>query len=154
MQRENAFNFRDSRGDNSVYSITVWPVFMTRHIWITVQWYSIIAQDCDWWLFVEVPVGVKKPSVIKFPLTAANAVFPAYDMSHLNKWKIYTDPATGRGVGSGEPPSSFMPGLFITSQKALAQHYPSLTLYGDHSFDASPKNEALAAQEHSQDEIY
>lgn len=39
--------------------------------------------------------------------------------------------------------------------KALPQHYPSPTLYGDHSFDVSPKNtEAFAAQEHLQEEIY
>ncbi len=39
--------------------------------------------------------------------------------------------------------------------KALSQHYPSPTLYGDHSFDVSPKNtEAFAAQDHLQSEIY
>lgn len=75
-------------------------------------------------------------------------------MSYLNKWKIYTESATGRG-SSSEAPRSFMPGLFYYLAKAPPQHYPSPTLYGDHSFDVSPKNtEAVAAQEHSQGEIY
>ena len=92
---------------------------------------------------------------IKFPVTVADGVFPAYDMSYLNKWKIYTESVTGRGSGSEVPPRSFMPGTLLLPRKKLSQHYPSPALYGDHSLDVSPKNtEASAAQEHLQDEIY
>lgn len=38
---------------------------------------------------------MREPSV-NFPVTVANAIFPAYDTSPLNKWKIYTKSATGR----------------------------------------------------------
>lgn len=92
---------------------------------------------------------------IKFPVTVADGVFPAYDMSYLNKWKIYTESVTGRGSSSEVPPLIHARDPFITLQKALSQHYPSPALYGDHSLDVSPKNtEASAAQEHLQDEIY
>lgn len=74
-------------------------------------------------------------------------------MFYLNKWKIYTESSTGRGSGS-EASRSFMPGLFITTQKlslSIIHLRPSMVIV---HLMCPPRTLKPSLHKNLQDEIY